>query len=51
MHYNFLRKAACDFGWDWGPGFGQCGISGDLQFHTYNYPHVIGMLMEKLSAL
>lgn len=25
--YNMLRKAACDFGWDWGPRLATCGLS------------------------
>ena len=31
--YNFIRKAASDFGWDWGPAFAPAGISGAVELH------------------
>ena len=27
-HFNFLRKPASDFGWDWGPAFAPAGLGG-----------------------
>lgn len=27
-HRSFIRKAGSDFGWDWGPAFITCGITG-----------------------
>ena len=29
--YNFVRKAASDFGWDWGPAFAPAAISGAVE--------------------
>lgn len=31
--YNFIRKAASDFGWDWGPAFAPAGISEAVELH------------------
>ena len=32
---NFLRKAGCDFGWDWGPAYAPSGITGHVTlFHS-----------------
>jgi beta-mannosidase len=29
--YNFLRKPASDFGWDWGPAFAPAGVHGVVE--------------------
>ena len=43
-HWNFLRKTASDFGWDWGPAFAPSGIYGGVQLKAYSAAHMTGLL-------
>mmetsp|Transcript_3548 Transcript_3548/g.10315 ORF Transcript_3548/g.10315 Transcript_3548/m.10315 type:complete len:929 (-) Transcript_3548:2692-5478(-) len=40
--YNFVRKPACDSGWDWGPKVSQAGIYGPVLLRAYDYPLLTG---------
>jgi beta-mannosidase len=33
--FNFIRKMACNFGWDWGPTLVTAGIWQDIGLHTW----------------
>jgi hypothetical protein len=41
-HFNFLRKPASDWGWDWGPAFAPSGIHGDVQLLALDYALIQG---------
>ena len=41
-HYNFLRKPAADFGWDWGPAFAPAGIFGGILLVVYDTVYITG---------
>ena len=52
-HYNFLRKAPADFGWDWGPTFAPAGIYGGAVLVGYDSVYITGKgsTMLKLSCM
>ena len=41
-YYNFLRKPASDFGWDWGPAFAPAGIYGTVELQAYSGAFLTG---------
>lgn len=41
-YYNFLRKPASDFGWDWGPAFTPAGIYGAVELQAYSGAFLTG---------
>ncbi len=44
-YYNFIRKPASDFGWDWGPAFAPAGIYGMVEIQAYSYAIMTGASM------
>lgn len=40
--FNWLRKPASDFGWDWGPAFAPAGVYGDIDLVGYSDAHLVG---------
>nr|WP_258545035.1 hypothetical protein [Micromonospora provocatoris] len=34
--FHFIRKTACNFGWDWGPALVTAGIWQDITLHTWS---------------
>ncbi|KAL4437114.1 hypothetical protein ABPG75_004253 [Micractinium tetrahymenae] len=45
--YNFIRKAASDFGWDWGPAFAPAGINGPVELRGRSTPALAGMAVRQ----
>ncbi|EIE20788.1 glycoside hydrolase [Coccomyxa subellipsoidea C-169] len=35
-NYNYIRKPASDFGWDWGPAFAPAGLYGTVELQAYS---------------
>ena len=42
---NFLRKPACDFGWDWNIALAPFGIYGDIRIQPLAAPRINGVLI------
>lgn len=40
--FNWLRKPASDFGWDWGPAFAPSGVYHDVSLVGYSDAHLVG---------
>lgn len=43
-YYNFIRKPASDFGWDWGPAFSPSGLYGTVEIQAYSNAILTGAL-------
>jgi len=41
--YPFLRKTACEFGWDWGPRVPSSGIRGLVYLHAWSRARIASM--------
>lgn len=40
--WNHVRKAASDFGWDWGPAFAPVGVAGGVKLEVHRSARLIG---------
>ncbi len=43
LPYNFIRKNACNFGWDWGPTLVTCGIWRPVRLEAWNTVRIAGV--------
>lgn len=41
--FNFIRKPACNFGWDWGPKVPTCGVYGPVRVEAWSGVRVAGV--------
>lgn len=48
--YNFVRKAASDYGWDWGPAFAPAGIPGAVELLGYSTAVLTGASRRRQAA-
>ena len=42
--FNFIRKMACNFGWDWGPALPTCGIWRGIRLEGWNRVRIANVL-------
>ncbi|HYO08733.1 MAG TPA: hypothetical protein VER17_07140 [Tepidisphaeraceae bacterium] len=41
--FNFIRKMACNFGWDWGPALPTCGIWKGVRLEGWSEARIAGL--------
>src|SRR5262245_60523528 len=41
--YIYIRKAACNFGWDWAPKLATCGIWKSIRLEAWNVVRLLGV--------
>src|SRR5207248_266216 len=54
--YNFIRKMACNFGWDWGPALPTCGIWRGVRLEGWSGARILAVrptvdLLQEVSAV
>ncbi|MEW5297316.1 MAG: hypothetical protein WDW36_000533 [Sanguina aurantia] len=49
-HYNFVRKPASDFGWDWGPAFAIAGVQGDVSLLAHSVGVLTGLHIQQFHS-
>lgn len=47
LHYNFIRKPASDFGWDWGPAIAPVGIHDNVYILASDQPFLTGIHLQQ----
>ena len=48
--YNFVRKPASDFGWDWGPAFSPSGIHHSVALVGYSAPRLLAANVQQFDS-
>lgn len=46
-HGNMIRKAQCDFGWDWNIALAPFGVIGDIEVRPHQQTRATGVLVEQ----
>ena len=45
--WNFVRKAASDYGWDWGPAFAPAGVMGGVTLAVSSSARIVGCVVRQ----
>lgn len=48
--WNFVRKAASDYGWDWGPAFAPAGVMGSASLTVHSSARIVGCVVRQAHA-
>ncbi len=49
--FNFIRKMACNLGWDWGPALPTCGIWRGVRLEGWTHSRIEALRVDYLTAI